>query len=240
MFKIILMSVTTLCCVTVIGQSKKSIELSLIGKYDRHANYVTNFAGRAYNDKMKLSGISHGVNIQYRKTITPGYSIYLGVGYYRLGINNIKSTMPFGLPGIRTGRSINNEDDDSTKIGYSTSKYQYNNMAFTFGMSKQILLKNELKLEIGAEGVGYYSFSQSYKLMNGYHYSTTNPKPLEFGINATIGLLKEFNKFYVRPAFLIPIYQHLKGDKAFDENSKTNIPKWFNGIGLTLQFGKYI
>jgi hypothetical protein len=240
MHKIILLLLTFLCYISAIGQSKKAFELSSVSRYDRHADYVTNFAGRAYNDTMKLFGFSNGVNIQFRKPLSPTYSMYFGVGYYRLGVNKIRSNMPFNAPGVSTSRSIHNEDDDTTKLGYGTSKYHYNNLAFTFGMSKLVLLKKGLKLDIGAEGVGYYSFSQGYKLMNGYHYTTTNGKPLEFGVNATIGLLKEYDKFYIRPALLIPIYQNLKGDRVFYEDKNMNISKWFNGLGLTFRVGKYL
>jgi len=240
MLKTILFSATIFCSISTSGQTKKSLELSLISRYDRHANYITNYAGRAYNDTMRLSGFSSGLSIQFRKPFSPSYSIYFGVGYYRLGINKIKSNLPFGFPGVRTGRSIINEDDDSTNLGYSTLKYHYNNAAFTLGISKLFLFKNKIKLDIGAEGVGYYSFSQGYKLMNGYKYSTTNAKPLEFGINATIGVFKEYDKFYIRPALILPIYQNLKGDRVFYEDKNMNIGKWFNGVGLTLRLGKYI
>lgn len=239
MRKIILLSLTFLCYIAVIGQNRKAIELSLVSRYDRHANFVTNFGGRAYNDTMKLFGISSGVNIQLRKPLSPSYSLYLGMGYYRLGVNKIRNTLPFGIPGVGTGRSIRNEDDDSTKIGYGTSKYHYNNLALTIGLSKLFLLQNGFTLDIGAEAVGYSTFSQVY-MLNTYRYQTANPKPLEVGVNTTVGLLKEYDKFYIRPALLIPIYQNLKGDKAFDENRSMNIPKWFNGIGLTLRIGKYI
>lgn len=239
MRRIILLSLTFLCSISAIGQNRKAIELSFVSRYDRHANYVTNFAGRAYNDTMKLSGFSNGVNIKFRKLLSPTYSMYLGVGYYRLGVNKIRSNMPFNAPGVRTGRSIHNEDDDSTKLGYSTSKYHYNNLALTIGLSKLFLLQNGFTLDIGAEAVGYSTFSQVY-MLNTYRYRTVNPKPLEVGVNATVGLLKEYDKFYIRPALLIPIYQNLKGDKAFDENRSMNIPKWFNGLGLTLRIGKYI
>lgn len=240
MLKSILFSITILCFISTSGQSKKSLELSLVSRYDRHANYVTNYAGRAYNDTMRLSGFSNGINIQLRKPLSPSLSLNLGVGYYRLGINKIKSNLPFGFPGVRTGRSIINEDDDSTNLGYSTSKYHYNNIAFALGASKLFLLKDKIKLDIGAEGVGYYSFSQGYKLMNEYNYSTTNAKPLEFGINATIGVFIEYDKFYIRPALILPIYQNLKGDRVFYEDKNMNISKWFSGVGLTLRLGKYI
>lgn len=239
MLKTILLPSAILCFLSASGQTKKAIEVSLVSRYDRHADYVTNFAGRAYNDTMKLFGLSSGANIQFRKSLSPAYSFYLGVGYYRLGVNKIKSSMPFG-PGISTGRSINNEDDDSTKLGYSTSNYHYNNLTFTFGLNKVFFLQEKFTLEIGAEAVGYYTLSQVYKLMNRYRYSTANTKPLEFGINITVGLLKEYDRFYIRPALLIPIYQNLKGDKVFDENRNMNVSKWFNGIGLTFRIGKYL
>jgi hypothetical protein len=240
MLKTILLPLASLCFISGSGQTRNAIELYVVSRYDRHANYETNFAGRSYNDTMKLFGLSSGANVQCRKALSPTYSITFGVGYYRLGVNKIRSSMPFGNLGVATARSINNEDDDSTKLGYSTSKYHYNNLAFTVGLSKLYSLQNRFSIDIGAEGVGYYSFSQDYNLMNRYHYSTTNPKQLEFGINATVGLMKEYNKFYIRPALLVPIYQLLKGDRAFDEKRNMSIPKWFNGIGLTFRIGKYL
>ena len=45
------------------GQKNKSIELSLIGRHDIHGNYVSNYAGRAYNDTNKISGLSYGVGM---------------------------------------------------------------------------------------------------------------------------------------------------------------------------------
>ena len=240
MLKTTLLSLTILVFIDAFGQSKKSIEISIVGRYDRHADYVSNFAGRVYNDTNKLYGISYGFNIGYRRQVSKTISAYLGFGYFKLGIDKIKGSMPFNILGVRTGRSINNEDDDSTKLGYSTSKYHYNNLAFTVGLSKSIFLKDNLKFEVGVEGIGYYNFSQGYKLMNKYHYSTNNSKPIEFGVNASIGFFKEHNKFYFRPALLIPIYQNLKGDKVFFEDRNMNISKWFNGFGLTVRVGKYL
>ena len=52
--------------------------------------------------------------------------------------------------------------------------------------------------------------------------------------------MKEFKTFYLRPAFIIPIYQNLKVDKEFLENPKMNINKWFNGFGLSIKIGKYL
>ena len=240
MLKTILFSLIILSFISASGQNKKSIEFSLIGKYDRHADYVSNFAGRAYYDTNKLYGMSFGANITYRQKLTKSISASLSIGYYRLGIDKIRGSMPFNIPGTRTSRNIDYYDG-MTRLLYSTSKYHYNNLAVTVGLSKTVPLNNRLYLDFGVEGIGYYSFSQRYRLFDGPgYYSTTNSKPLEFGANATFGILREYKKFYIRPALLVPIYQSLKGDKVFYEDRNMSISKWFNGIGLTLRIGKYI
>jgi hypothetical protein len=240
MLKGIFLPLAILLFIASSGQNKKSIEFSLIGRYDQHADYVSNFAGRAYNDTNKLYGMSYGATIVFRQKISKSFSASLGVGYYRLGIDKIKGSMPFNMPGTRTARSID-YDDGMTNLLYSTSKYHYNNLAVTVGLNKTTLLKDRLYFDFGAEGIGYYSVSQHYRLLDGKkYYSTSNSKPLEFGVNTTFGILKEYDKFYIRPALIVPVYQKLKGDNVFYENRKLNISKWFDGIGLTLRIGKYI
>lgn len=240
MLKVIFLPLAILLFFASSGQDKKSIEFSLIGRYDQHADYVSNFAGRAYNDTNKLYGISYGANIIFRQKISKSFSAFLGLGYYRLGIDKIKGTMPFNMPGTRTARNID-YDDGMTNLLYSTSKYHYNNLAVTLGLNKTALLNDRLHLDFGVEAIGYYSLSQHYQLMDGKkYYSTSNAKPLEFGVNTTLGILKEYNKLYIRPALIIPVYQNLKGDKVFYEDKDMNISKWFDGIGLMLRFGKYI
>jgi hypothetical protein len=71
------------------------------------------------------------------------------------------------------------------------------------------------------------------------HYITHNYKPLEVGVNMNPGIIKEYKKFYLRPSLIIPVYQNLKGDKVFYEDRDMNIPKWFNGVGLSLKIGKF-
>lgn len=231
---------TILNLITASAQNKRSIEFSLIGRYDNHADYTSNFAGRAYYDNNKLYGISYGINAAYRQRIYKNISVLLAIGYYRLGIDKIKGSMPFNMPGTRTARNID-YDDDSTNLLYSTSKYHYNNIAVTIGVNKTMALKERMYFDLGLEGIIYCTVSQRYQLFDGPHYySTNNSKPLEFGINATAGVLKEYKKFYIRPALIIPIYQRLKGDRVFFEEKNMNISKWFKGVGLTLRIGKYI
>lgn len=222
------------------AQHKSAIELSFLGRYDRHANDVSNFANRAYNDTMKLYGKSFGAEMAYRYKITKTFSLYLGAGYYRLGIDKIRATMPFNAPGTRTARSID-YDDGTTNLAYSTSEYFYNNIAATLGASKTFNAGKGYLLDFALEAKWYYSISQRYELMTGNKsYRTTNRKPVEAGINMTAGILKEFNHFYIRPGLIVPLYQNLKGDKVFFEDRKMNISKWFHGAGIELRVGRYL
>lgn len=222
------------------AQDIRSVEISMIVRYDRHGNYVSNFAGRAYNDTTKLYGMSYGVSFQYRHELIKDLSAYIGLGYYRLGIDRIRGNLPFGAPGVRTGRNID-YDDGSTSLLYSTTKYHYNNLALTAGISKSLALQKQLKIEVSAEGLGYYSFSQRYDLNEGYRiYKPSNPKKLEFGANLLLSVVKEFKRFYLRPSVIVPVYQNLKGDRLFYEDKNLNIRKWFHGIGIVLNVGKQL
>ncbi len=230
----------TLLQLSASGQLDRALELAIMARYDQHADYVSNFASRAYNDTNKLYGTSYGADIIYRQNLTKTVSAYIGVGYYRIGIDKIKGSMPFNIPGTRTSRSID-YDDGMTRFLYSTSKYHYNNLAGTLGLNKTFPLRGSFFLDAGLEGKCYYTISQKYQLLDGRKsYSTTNAKPLEFGVNMTLGILKEYRKFYIRPAILIPVYQNLKGDKVFYEDREMNISKWLNGIGAAFRIGKFI
>jgi len=224
-------------CITY-GQRTKSIELSIICRHDLHGNYVSNFAGRAYNDTQKISGFNYGVNVNYRKRIYKSYAISVGFGYYRLKIDDIRGSMPFGIPGVRTARSINYEDG-VTNLGYGTTNYFYNNLAAIISLDKSFPINENTAFNISPEFIAYHSFSQNYELYQEKHWKTKNKKPLEFGGNINLGILKEYRNFYIRPALIIPVFQNIKGDIVFYEDREMNISKWLSGIGLSLKFGKY-
>jgi hypothetical protein len=227
-------------CSTSFGQAKKSLEVSFIGRYDKHANYVSNFAGRAYNDTNRLYGTSYGVNGIFRRQIAKTYAVYFGIGFYQLRVDKIRGPMPFNIPGTRTGRNID-YDDGMTNLLYSTTQYHYNNLAVTIGLDKVFLLKKNFMFDVSGEIIGYKTISQKYRLLrSSMYYRTHNDKPLEIGININPGVIKEYRKFYLRPSLIIPVYQNLKGDKVFFEDRNMNISKWFNGIRLSLKIGKLL
>lgn len=234
-----LVLLTSCICFASFAQRKRSIELSFLGRYDQHADYVSNFAGRAFNDTNKLYGTSFGINGVFRKQVANKSFMYVGLGFYQLRVDKIKGSMPFNIPGTRTARNID-YDDGMTNLLYSTSQYHYNNLAITIGFDREFQLKRNFKFDLAAELIGYKSFAQKYKLMNGADYFTNNPKPFEFGINLQPGFVKEYRKFYLKPALLIPVFQTIKGDKVFYEDPQMNISKWFSGVGLSFKIGKYL
>ena len=239
MLKAILVSLAILSYIPASGQSKKSFEFSVLGRYDQ-ANYVTRFGARSFNDTLKLYGMSYGATISYRQKIYKDISASIGIGYYRLGIDKIKSSSPFSvIPGARprTSRATNYYDGNGSVL-YLTPKYYYNDLLISIELSKTRLINKSLYFDVAAEGIGYYSVSQHYYLRS-KSYSTNNRKPLEFGANITLGVLKKYKKFYIRPALIIPVYQNLKGDEVFYEDKSMNFQKWFKGIGLKLRVGKY-
>ena len=222
------------------GQARKSLELSFFGRHDKQPNYVSNFAGRVYNDTNRLYGTSYGVNGIFRRQIAKAYTAYFGTGFYQLRIDKIKGSMPFNIPGTRTGRNID-YDDGMTNLLYSTTQYHYNNLAIVVGVDKEFLCKANFKFDVSGEIIGYKTLSQKYRLMRGSkHYTTHNHKPLELGINLNPGVIKEYGKFFIRSSLIIPVYQNLKGDKVFYEDRNMNISKWFNGIGFSLTIGKVL
>ena len=129
MLKAILVSLAILSYIPASGQSKKSFEFSVLGRYDQ-ANYVTRFGARSFNDTLKLYGMSYGATISYRQKIYKDISASIGIGYYRLGIDKIKSSSPFsGIPGARprTSRATNYYDGNGSVL-YLTPKYYYNDL----------------------------------------------------------------------------------------------------------------
>lgn len=220
------------------GQKTKSFEFSLIGRQDLHGNYVSNYAGRAYNDTQKISGLNYGINLLFRKKLNKSYAISIGIGYYRLKIDKIKGSMPFGIPGVRTARSIN-YDDGVTNLGYGTTNYYYNDLAATISVDKSFKIKETFSFNISPEIIAYHTISQNYELYREQRWKTKNNKPLEFGVNLNVGILKEFKNFYIRPSVIVPIFQNIKGDIVFYEDPKMNISNWFSGIGLSFKIGKY-
>jgi hypothetical protein len=206
-----------------------------------HANYVTNFGGRAQNDTMRLYGASFGIGLQFHQVVAKNLALYAGVGFYRLEVDKIRATQrPFS--GESRSRIID-YTDGMTRFLYGTDQYHYNNISYTVGAEWTFAIKSTHSKFISLEFVDYSTFSQSYNIPRNNTstaYVTNRKGRLGWGVNTAVGFHKQFGSFYLKPALLIPIYQRIGGDEAFKENLNMNVSKWFNGVGLSIKVGRHL
>ncbi len=92
----------------------------------------------------------------------------------------------------------------------------------------------------GADYLYYYTFSQKYLIptyQGNTYYQTNNNGSLGNGITVQSGFIKQMEKFYISPKIIVPVYQTLRTDRVFLEDTK-KFAKWFNGIGISVTIGK--
>jgi len=222
------------------AQNKDRIELTLSGRYDRHADYTTRFFDRSYTNNTQLSGMSYGLAFTYVHPVRKQLQLSFGAGYYSLGIDRVHQSTPFGI--IAKARSTN-YTEDSTLVLRSTGKYHYNNLMLSTGIVFENPSSTKLHIITGADCVYLYTFSQYYDLGHNHPpYKTSNNKTLGLAVNAFAGVVRKFrnSRYYLSPKLIIPVYQSLNGDEVFGEDQSVHLSKWFNGIGLSVALGKYL
>jgi hypothetical protein len=234
----ILLCLALLISLLALSQKEKgrSVELSLLGRYELYGDFITRYGDRSYVNETKIAGLSLGLNAAVRQPLTRHLSTKLALGYYRLGINEVRQSTPFGI--VVKGRNF--EDvRDSVAILYSATKYHYNTLALSAGLQVAFPMKRS-SLTMGADVVYYFTYSQRYHRENRPAYKTSNFRTLGWGVNAQAGWLKQLGDFYIHPQVLLPVYQVLRGDPVFKEDERLKIHKWFNGVGAIITVGKYL
>lgn len=232
----------TLLLLTTIayGQKSRSIELNLFSRYDKHADYTTRFFDRSYTNDTKLWGKSFGVNFNYVHLINKQFNARIGIGYYNLGIDEIRQTTPFNL--IAIGRNIDYSHPIGIEPLFGTKKYHYDNLNFVIGIDYVKPLRKRLDFVVGGDLTYLYSISQLYHIAyDNIRHRTNKGRALGIAANTLIGVSHKFNKEknYLSPKLIIPIYQQLRGDKIFGEDKSVKMDKWFNGAGLSITLGRY-
>lgn len=222
------------------GQNKASLELSTCSRYDQHADYTSRYGDRTYTNAMQLWGLSYGLSLSCLVPINKWLKLKAGAAYYQLGIDKVRSSSPWGED-IPT-RTIDYNHPTGIQPVFHTDQYHYNNLVGSLGLSYEQPLNEKVALNFGVDYNYYYTFSQRYRITyDNAVFKTNNTRPLGFGVQAYVGLIKQIkpNKYYVNPALLIPVYQQLKGDQVFLEDNSLTLQKWFKGLGLCIAVGKY-
>lgn len=242
MFRSLLFIISLLLMSTVRGQNKTSIELDIIGRYDKHADYISRFGSRSYTDPTRLWGKSFGFHLNYVRPLDQHLYLKAGLGYYNLGIDKVRQSTPFAGV-IAKARNINYTHPSGIQPLFSTNKYHYDNLSLTLGLAYQRPFLRKSDLIIGGDFYYLYSFSQLYHINYDHiKYRTNIGRTLGFGVNTYFGLLQKFNNtsYYLSPKLIIPVYQQLKGDQMFGEDESVKMEKWLNGIGVSFTIGKYL
>lgn len=239
--KVLLIIVTLFLTTIGYGQKTTSVELNLIGRYDKHADYTTRFGDRSYTNDTKLWGKSFGFNINFVRQVNKHFNAKIGIGYYNLGIDKIRQTTPFNI--IATGRNINYRHPSGILPLFATNKYYYDNLNFILGLVYEKPITIKANFIAGGDFSYLYTFSQLYHITyDNIRYRTNNGRTLGFAANTYFGISQKFHadRYYISPKIIVPVYQQLGGDEAFLENQSLKMTKWFNGVGLSFTVGKYL
>lgn len=241
MFRLSFFLLTIIVSTCSYGQTQKRIELELVGRYDKHADYIARYGDRTYTNDMKLWGVSGGIQFKYLQPVAKNFYLTLGAGYFRLGVDKIRSTTPWS--NNVSSRTIDYNHPTGIQPVFHTDKYRYNNFALSVGVNYELRLSTKTTLTFGGDYTYLYTFSQAYRITyDQAKYKTTDTRPLGFGVNAQVGILKKFanNQYYLNPKLIAPVYQRLSGDQVFREDKDLKMSKWFNGVGCSVSFGKFL
>lgn len=222
------------------GVGQKSLEVSLLSRFDQHGEYTSRYFNNAATSNITLSGLSYGLNVSYLQPVLQKLKVQVGVGYYRLGINNITASNQWGTPPART---IDYRHPAGIEPLFSTDKYHYNNLNLLGGILFATKFHKSVSLTLGADMNIRYSYSQQYHLnYDDIKYRASNGKSCGFGVNSYVGFLKPIrnNQYYINPKIILSLVQRIKGDKAFGEDESLKINRNFSGYGLAIAVGKYL
>jgi hypothetical protein len=177
--------------------------------------------------------------LQFHQAVAKNLALYAGVGVYSLRVDKINAII-IPINHMIHSRPIDYYDGRSRFL-YSTNKYHYNNISYTLGAEWTYAVKQTHSRFVSLEFVDYSTFAQQYKIPgNNATYATSKTGQLGWGVNTSVGFQRQLARFYLKPALLLPVYQRLKGDDAFEERVDMHTSKWLNGVGLSIKIGKYL
>lgn len=217
---------------------KQSLELTSQARREKQADYTTQFGTVSYQNALQLYGTSIGFDLGYRRSLNSGWFVKPSIGYYRFTVDKITNNRIPARPIDPTKYRPIDYRPDSTPLGYSTSKYHYNNIAFGFTFGKAFYLNKNLSLTSDLSFTYLSTFSQHYEVGNGY--TTTNNKSLGYLFDYRIGVQREVKDLFLTTNLILPLYKEWKQDKIFLENPNSKVNTWLGGYGLALTIGKYL
>lgn len=220
----------------VAQKSEYAIEINPYMRYDKYKEFFSFHNDYFGNHYVTPKGTSFGLNLNVKKQIKPVSTIYLGLGYYKLTISNIKYTTQRG---VGNARIIN--FPSPLFIFFFSDKYAYQTVSLNAGYERYFKLKKNYLITTGIDLNGLYTYSQYYHLTRNPDGGVDYRKKNEtfFGILAgfDIGLMKSFKQLNIGPKIKLPVLASLKTDDTFaNEDGADHRNTWFSGVGLGVSF----
>ena len=219
-------------------KKSNSIEIVPVIRYDNYADFEDRFGDRSYTTRLKLKGISWGVDARYKLVVNDKWDANAGIGYYKYTFSHIRKYSSL-FRTTRTGRELNIVRQRYPL--YATNKYWYNSFNLSFGVNRKIPLQSKFEGILGVQVNNFISYSQRYNVPgDGSIEKKSKLHYYAFSGLVSAGINKKFNSFYVGPQLVLPVF-----DKWSDDHTLSLVPgnerrKWLNGVGLSFVIGFYL
>jgi len=219
-------------------QKNKSFEIVPKVRYDNYADFDDQFSDRSYTTRLKLKGVSWGLDVKYSSSLNDKWSTKVGIGYYRYTFNKMSNYNPIFRTTSKS-REINLVRP--VFIIYGTDKYWYNSINFSVGIDRNIPLQSKYEGVLGLQVNNFMSFTQRYnvpgdnsieKKSNLHYYAFSGL--LNAGINRT------FSNFYLGSHLALPVFDMWSDDKTLSHVPGKSRRKWANGVGVNFVIGFYL
>ncbi len=212
-------------------KARNSFEVSAGIRYNDYANYEDRYGNRSYTTKLKLKGVSWGVNANCKIPLANSWQANIGIGYYKYSFNKISNYNPlFRTTG--NGRTINIRDP--IYISYGTYSYWYNTANLKVEIERVFCVQKKFEGNVGINAYNFITYSQRYKISNHATYKTHSLRYFAFASDFTAGINKRFGKYSFGPQLTLPLIDVWKQDKIFLEDQSKTRMKWLSGIGINI------
>jgi hypothetical protein len=219
-------------------KKNNSIEIVPIIRYDNYADFDDRFADRSYTTRLKLRGISWGVDAKYKFAINNKWNAKAGIGYYKYSFNKMSNYNP-------VFRTRSNAREVSLVrpfyLIYNTNNYWYNCVNLSLEANRIFPIGSMYEGILGATINNFISYSQRYYVTLERSVEKTNSfQYYGFAGHVSAGLNKKFKDFYVGPHLILPIYDTWSNDIMLSQMPVAARRKWLNGVGISFVVGFYI
>jgi hypothetical protein len=169
------------------------------------------------------TGISSGINISYKKIISNGIYVKIGLGYFA---QNFSLRRPY-------------EDSDFILLLRTTRKYTYHCLEQLLGLGYKSMIGKKYFFDVSANYHQLRTFKQKYFSSDGQNITETK---YQYQFASILSVTPSFqrtisDKIKISTGIVIPVITSWKKDIRFDENrNDTYSPSFHLGIQIGVHY----